>query len=317
MSEIMVTIATTAATFTREALDIANGRINDFREEILKRFAEPEKANPEAFKDPDFQYLLRDAQDAIARSGDEAVRDTLVDIIARRSMEKTRSRLAITLNDAATKAVNLTHNEFSTLSLAYLLRYTVDYSIRSPETFGAYVGNKLLPLAKGVSREQSSFWHIQAQTCGNLELSTIDLQGIFRQRYGGVLGDGFTREQLDAHLPEGKKTAMDALIIPCLNDASKLQPAAIRFDVLKEKAAAQKVDLTEGELQNVWNLFEGTMTDIPGRISSLVAEAPLLFDVWNNTQLKNLSLTSVGIAIGHANATQVIGLDAPLNIWIK
>jgi hypothetical protein len=316
MSEIMVAIAKTAAMFTKEALDVANARIDDFRDEVLKRFSQDGKADPEAFKDPDFQYLLRDAQEAIARSGDEAVRDTLVDIIARRSMEKTRTRLAITLNDAATKAVNLTHNEFSALSLIYLLRYTLDHSIRNLQTLGAYVENKLMPFAKDVSREESSFWHMQAQSCGNIEMGVIDLQTIFRRSYGGVLGDGFTREQLEASLPDGKRTVLDGLIIPCLNDASKLQPAAIRFDVLKEMAA-DKIELTEGELQNVWNLFEGTITDIPGRVSSAVVEAPLLFDIWNNTRLKNLSLTSVGIAIGHANATKVVGFDAHLNIWIK
>jgi hypothetical protein len=315
MSEIMVAIAKTAATFTREALDVANSRIENFREEILKRFAEKDKANPEAFKDPDFQYLLRDAQEAVARSGDDAVRDTLVDIIARRSLEQTRTRLAITLNDAATKAINLTHNEFSALSLVYLLKYTLDHSIGTLVALGAYVENKLMPFGRNVSREDSSFWHIQSQSCGNIEMGELDLQTVFRANYGGVLGDGFTREQLESHLPDGKKNALDGLIIPCLNDPSKFQPAAIRFDVLRQKAV--NINLSEDELKNVWNLFEGSITDIPGRIASVAPEAPLLFDIWNSTSLKKLSLTTVGIAIGHANATKLVGLDAPLNIWIK
>jgi hypothetical protein len=317
MSEIMVAIATTAATFTKEALDVANRRIDDFQEQVLKRFTETGKADPEAFKDPDFQYLLRDAQDAIARSGDEAVRDTLVDIIAQRSLEKGRTRLAITLNDAATKAVNLTHNEFSALSLVYLVRYTLNHSINNLATLGAYIEKNLMPFAKDVSREESSFWHIEAQSCGSVEMGEINLQSSFQQNYGGVLGTGFTREQLESHLPDGKKSALDRLIIPCINDPSKLQPGAIRFEALKDDAARQNVDLTENELRNVWSLFENTITDIPGRISSVVAESALLFDVWEKTSLKRLKLTTVGVAIGHANATKVVGLDAPLNIWIK
>jgi hypothetical protein len=40
-------------------------------------------------------------------------------------------------------------------------------------------------------------------------------------------------------------------------------------------------------------------------------------DVWTNTPLKGFKLTSLGIAIGHANARRVVGFDAPLDIWIK
>jgi hypothetical protein len=118
MTEIMVAMGKQVAVFADEARRIADERIAVFRHSILKRFAEPNRADPEAFKEPDFQYLLADAQEAVARSGDEAVRETLVDIVARRSLEKNRSRLALTLNDAATRAANLTQNEFAALLLS-------------------------------------------------------------------------------------------------------------------------------------------------------------------------------------------------------
>jgi hypothetical protein len=175
MAAIMAGMAKQLLTFQDEALAKANARIDSFQQEILKRFAQPDKGNSEAFRDPDFQYLLGDAQEAFARSGDEAVRDTLVDIIARRSMETTRNRLAITLNDAATKAANLTLNEFAALSLVYLIRYTVDQSINSFPALCTYVRNRLLPFAKDCSNEQSSFWHLQAQSCGMAELGHVDI----------------------------------------------------------------------------------------------------------------------------------------------
>jgi hypothetical protein len=315
MADIMVAMAKQLSAFHDEALEKANARIDLFQKEILNRFAQPGKANPEAFRDPDFQYLLGDAQEAVARSGDAAVRDTLVDIIARRSLESDRNRLAITLNDAATKAANLTVNEFAALSLAYFIRYTINHSILSFPTFCNYVRNSLLPFAKDVSSEASSFWHLQAQSCGNVEMGEVDISTVFKQHYGGVLGSGFTRQQLEDSLGPENKNALDGLIIACVNDPSKLQPAAINFSVLKTKAA--NTGLSENQLENVWNLFQNTMTDIPDRIIAAIPEAGVLFEVWKNTPLKNFTLTSVGLAIGHANATRVVGLDAPLNIWIK
>ena len=315
MADIMGAMAKQLSAFHNEALQITNARIDLFQKEILKRFAQSGRANPDAFRDPDFQYLLGDAQEAIARSGDEAVRSTLVDIIARRSLEPTRNRLAITLNDAATKAANLTVNEFAALSLVYFVRYTIDHSIGSFPAFCKYIADRLLPLAKDVSTEVSSFWHLQAQSCGNIEMGELDVSEAFRRNYGGVLGEGFTRQQLEDHLGAEKKNALDSLIIPSIHDPSKLQPAAINLSVFKTRAADTGV--TESELQNVWNLFTNTMNDIPARTIAAVPDAAVLFDVWKNTPLKNLTLTSVGLAIGHANATRVSGLDAPLNIWIK
>lgn len=119
MSEILVSMATQLSLYRDEAMQVVNARMDSFRDEILKRFAEEGQANSAAFRDPDFQYLIGEAQNAYARSGDEAVRDTLVDIIARRSLETGRTRLALTLNDAATKAPFLTAEEFAALSLVY------------------------------------------------------------------------------------------------------------------------------------------------------------------------------------------------------
>src|SRR6267378_6942313 len=112
MTQIMVAVGKQLAIFTDEARKITDERINAFQRSVLARFAKPGQANPDAFKDPDFQYVLADAQEAVARSGDEAVRETLVDIVARRSMEKDRNRLALTLNHAAKVAADLTENEF-------------------------------------------------------------------------------------------------------------------------------------------------------------------------------------------------------------
>ncbi len=42
-----------------------------------------------------------------------------------------------------------------------------------------------------------------------------------------------------------------------------------------------------------------------------------VFDVWNNSLLKNMSLTSVGITIGHANIKRFVGEFSNLSIWIN
>jgi hypothetical protein len=314
MTEIMMAIAKQLSIYHAEAQQTAEKRFASFQGELLKCFADQRKANPDAFRDPDFQYLIGDAQEAFARSGDEAVRDTLIDIIARRSLEKSRNRLSITLNEAATRATNLTENEFAALSLIYLVRYTVDHKVRTLPLLCDHLRTQLLPLARNVSAENSSFWHMQAQACGSIEMGHVDMIANFRSKYGGVLGDGFSRQQLEDHLPDGKKNALDNFVIPSLNEPTKLQPNAIRFEVWKEATAA--TGLSENELRNVWNVFENTIDPFK-RITELDPELAEIFNVWRSTAVKQFSLTSIGIAIGHANAARVVGFDAPLNVWIK
>jgi hypothetical protein len=129
------------------------------------------------------------------------------------------------------------------------------------------------------------------------------------------MGAGFTRQQLEDYLSADHKNALDGLIIVSLRDPSKLQPAALNFEVLKQRAMA--TGLTDDQLRNVWNGFDNSVPDVRALIVDAVPEAEIIFQKWNDTPLKSFTLTSVGIAIGHANAARVIGLEAPLNIWIK
>lgn len=315
MSEIMLTVARTTSLYAREALAIAEDRMEQFRLEVLKQFADPKKADPEAFRDPDFVRVVGDAQEAVARSGEEVVRDTLVDIIARRSLEKTRTRLSITLGEAAAVAGKLTENEFAALSLVYVMRYTLYRGITNLAGLGEYIQTNLVPIARLVSREQSSFWHLQAQSCASVQMGKTPLMQILKTNFGGVLGKGFTSEELESSLPYIDKQKLAPLLIPCVNDASKLQPNGISFDHFKENADASSV--SEDDLKRVWRLFEGSIGDAPELLASVAPDIAFLIDLWDNSELKQLLLTSIGVAIGHANAVRMIGVDAPLNIWIK
>jgi hypothetical protein len=43
----------------------------------------------------------------------------------------------------------------------------------------------------------------------------------------------------------------------------------------------------------------------------------ILFDIWNNSEMKHMTLTSVGIAIAQANFRRKTGKTIDLSIWIK
>src|SRR5829696_9300207 len=77
MKQIIEAIASQQVAYTAIARDVADARCADLETRIIERFTQPGAARVEAFRDPDFQYLIGRSQHAYARSGDENVRDTL------------------------------------------------------------------------------------------------------------------------------------------------------------------------------------------------------------------------------------------------
>jgi hypothetical protein len=61
------------------------------------------------------------------------------------------------------------------------------------------------------------------------------------------------------------------------------------------------------------------MTDkeVKDFLSNIFPEITKIIDDWNKSSIKNMTLTSVGIAIGHANITRKIKQTFDLKIWIK
>lgn len=263
--------------------------------------------------------MLGEAQTAYARSGDTAVRDTLVDIIARRSKAKNASREALTLNDAAARAPRLTIEEFSTLSLAYICRYTVFNGLQSVSDFNRFLANTIMPLFETVSMESTSFWHIEAQSLGRTNiLSGIDLRTSWAQNYGGLLGTGLTMEQARSYMGDGRVDLAEKIVVPCVRDTDKFQPKGQNLKAYLTNC--EQSGATEAELSNMWNMHGNTIPQGDAFWSMLEKDVPGIAafgDFWEKTSIKGLELNSVGIAIAHANAKRVVGLDAPLSIWIR
>ena len=157
MMQIMTAMADQLVIYRSVASEIAQRRCDELRNELIEKFATGRNANPEAFKDPDFQYMVTEAHKAYARSGDGAVRDTLVDVIARRSLETERNRMAITLDEAAIRVPLFGRNEFAALSLAYLVRHTRNVSVNNFNSFCEYINTNFMPFVSDITDVDASY----------------------------------------------------------------------------------------------------------------------------------------------------------------
>jgi hypothetical protein len=321
MREVLDSLAGQLTAYTAVARQVVDTRLAEFEERILERFAPAAAKQRQLFADPDFQYAITRAQHAYARSGDKELLETLVDIINERSKQTQRTRLTLTLNASLETVADLTPNEFAELSLVFILRYSRNSGVRNLPTFAYYFDHQIRPFLSLVSREFSSYQYLEAKQCASIEMGQLHLHDIIRRTYAGVFQRGFTIDELKNSVPEDQREALNnhPLLVPCLNDASKLQFDAVNGDDLLGKL--RQAEIPETTASNLVNFSEGRAwagQELWGKIEELVPDFQTVRGLWDNTPLKSLKLTSLGIAIGYCNARRNIASWAgELSTWIK
>jgi hypothetical protein len=108
------------------------------------------------------------------------------------------------------------------------------------------------------------------------------------------------------------------LLMPCMNDPARFQVNTLNKAVFDERSRDAGLQSTDSD--PLWNFFIETLLSEQEMLAKLTPhfpELPLLIDLWTATPLNRLTLTTVGIAIGHANLRRIAQLDADLSIWIN
>jgi hypothetical protein len=106
--------------------------------------------------------------------------------------------------------------------------------------------------------------------------------------------------------------------VPCLNDPSKLQVKAINKEALDRSLEGNQIP--EADRQAISALFDVekmTSEEIRQKSISIRSSMQDLFEKWSASSMNVFTLTSVGIAIGHANIKRLTGEFADLSIWIN
>lgn len=305
--------------YAERAREVVEARLLEFETSLMTRFATDEKARRDAFAEPDFQAVVVTAQRAHARVGDDRIRDTLVDLIAERSAQRERTRLSLSLNEAVQKSALLTHQEFGALSFCYLLKYTL-IRVVSFDDFADKWRKLIVPLLPDVDASGSSLPYLIAQGCAASSALGNALYDLLKRGYEGLMSKGFDQAQLhDAVGIEIVPILLTKnLILQCFHDQSKLQVGALNrenFDL-----NYKDMPLSQDKKDALWKLHEGTLLaadEFKDKLVKILPEAATIFDVYEKGRFRGMTLTSVGIAIGHANSRRVSNFDADLSTWIK
>lgn len=299
-----------------EAKEIARSRAEEITEEFLAKL---QKESPEDLRkadDPDFQYALYTVQREYARNGDKELGDLLVDLLCDRSKQDKRDILQIVLNESLQTAPKLTTEQLSVLSVIFLFAYTQNNTIGNHEIFGKYLDEHVKHFSDKLVKNIACYQHLEFTGCGTNGMGFRNLSTVLGNVYQGQFSKGFDQTAFDE-----KKISigMDKFFfIACLNDASKTQVSANNLADLQKMFEMRA--LSEDDRNKITQLFHTNKMDDNEIQSKIIEIRPYMkevFDVWQNSQMQSFSLTSVGIAIGHANIKRLVGEFADLSIWIN
>lgn len=103
-----------------------------------------------------------------------------------------------------------------------------------------------------------------------------------------------------------------------MNDLSKKQVWSLSEATLR--AYAPRGGLPEDDVPKLMRLQNSHQLDDPKIRELVLGGRPYMgrvFETWNSATLGNFTLTSVGIAIGHANIKKHAGEFTDLSLWIQ
>lgn len=298
------------------AKEIAKARAEEITEGFITKLQKEHPSGLEKANDPDFQYALFTVQKEYARNGDKELGDLLVDLLVDRSKHEQRDILQIVLNESLSTAPKLTENQLAVLAVIFLFKYTQNYGIGNHQMFGEYLDEHVSPFAPKVVKNMACYQHLEFTGCGATGLGERSLESILGSTYQGQFLKGFEAKEItDRGITIG---ADPRFFIPCLNDPSKLQVRANSRELLDKNLDAHAVSPEDrAKISALFDVGKMNEKEIKEKCVEIRPYMSGVFETWSESAMKNFTLTSVGIAIAHANIKRLVGEFANLAIWIN
>lgn len=263
---------------------------------------------------PDFQYISKTAAISASRSSSAELHKNLSSLITQRINNDDEDLKRIVYDEAISTIGKLTIDQLKIITLCYLLKYTSYGGIVSWEAYKKYLDTHIKPFL-GFKNTNAEFQHIEYAGCGSIGIGSWDVLNIHRQQYSFLFLNLVEKEQIDSlNFPDEIKKEVVAL-------DQKEDKYFIRFknktdleNYIKEK----KIDEEIGK--KFISVYESNIKnndDIKKKITEETDTGKELVELWEKSSLKNLSLTSVGIAIGASYFEQTTGEKIDISIWIN
>ncbi|MCY8600325.1 hypothetical protein MOD33_05995 [Bacillus spizizenii] len=303
---------------SQEAAEHAKTRAEDLVENYLTKLQNKNSMLIEHLSDPDLQYHLYIAQRDYARSGDEKLREILEGLLVERTKEIEKSIKQITLNEAIKVVSKLTNDQINLLSMHFMFAESRITTINSFKMLEEKFDKFIKPFVPEKSPTNSETMHLDYCKCANFIPGNDEtVARIMKKAYSGLFQKGFHLNEFVGIFPFTEKELIYKNIVkehPCVS--SKYIFNTINFDNLPNQLNSHDKTLNL-QLKQFYNnqLMDDEMVELLLK-EMLPTYLSHFIEVWNNSSLPHLILSSVGKVIALTNIKSKVTLDSEVEDWV-
>jgi len=300
--------------YKNESREEVQRRFGEMQRDLLTRIADFDDAELGAFRDPDVQALLTEAQVSYARSGRDDVKRTLVDLIAARCSTEPGGLQAVVTTEAVEVVRKITRGGIAILTVSFLVTRVQNEGLNSLADLDVWARQNISPFLPDVPVNRAEFEHLASTGTAIIDIGERSLVSILPKRYPGLFQRGLSREEISDDIWELQEKNGN-LFRQCLNNEEKIQVLALNADVARSRFGRS------GAPDVMDRYVELLESNLVGNVEQFIRERlpawSEILDTWNRSELiGHTNLTSVGVAIAHCNWTNTMKVSTPLSVWI-
>ena len=297
---------------SEEAQRLAEARAAELTERLLKRLAEEAPSMLFRAKDPDMQYALFTAQREYARSGDGNLGDILLNLLVERVRAEDSQLPRIIVNEALEVVPKLTRQQMDLLTLVFLIRHVSDASEDDQINMIDQLRNYARPFLPSLTLSSVAYQHIHYTGCAVLE-NIIHLERFLAARSPGSFMKPIPMTRWNLLFPRGQFKAL----LEQISGKNAYRLKARTYSELVEQA--EPMGASYSDVERIWSFVRENQVQgetFRARMAIEFPEFQGLSEVWNETALGRLELTSVGTMIAATNFERTMKKRIDLSQWI-
>lgn len=302
----------------KTANDTAIRRAKELTEEFLQNLFNNDSNIIEKFKEPAIQSSFVTAQIEYAKTGDTVTKEMLVNALNERILSPEQTLKQKILDEAITTMSKITIDQINFLSLWFSILHK-KAPVGNKLNLKDFIESRILKFYNKSFNSNQFFPHLYYTNCVKVlpAGSTFKpIEEIFKNRYSGIFSKGFTEKDFKNKVDNEIQKYGD-LIITCLNDSSKLQFNAIDEYTLKLRIRELGFESKEKEILILDNQQRKDIESVKMELIELCPEIQELLELWKNeSEVKALELTPVGLVIAILNYNRITGDNVDIDLFI-
>lgn len=303
--------------FKVDAENTFDKRVTQFKTKVFEGLQNLSESELDKLREPDAQFALRQAAFISGKKTNKELIDTLGSLVIGRIKNhqiETEDLKNIVFNEAIQTIDKLTPNQLKIITLCYILSQTYMQGIKTIKEFNEYLNRSVKPFLD-FKNTNAEFQHIQYAGCGSIGIGQWNITVSFRESYSLVFQKTLTPNEvekidLDPEIKSKifvKQSQADEYTIP-------VTEKKILETYLKDR------NLDSEKIKEIVNILDQHLmgeSEIREKIEKDTDIGKDLMKKLDDTPIKNLQLTSVGIAIAATYYENIVGEKLNIDLWIN